>query len=95
MKELQPLNENVLLEVTEDLTEKKTAGGIIIPDTAKEKPQMAKVVAIGNIENPGVSVGDIVVYKKYSGTELKFDGREFLFVPYADLLAKIVETESI
>ncbi len=95
MKELQPLNENVLLEVTEDLTESKTAGGIIIPDTAKEKPQMAKVVAIGNIENPGISVGDTVVYKKYSGTELKFDGREFLFVPYADLLAKIVETESI
>ena len=95
MKELQPLNENVLLEITEDLTESKTAGGIIIPDTAKEKPQMAKVVAIGNIENPGISVGDLVVYKKYSGTELKFDGKEFLFVPYADLLAKIVETESI
>ncbi|MCB2220898.1 MAG: co-chaperone GroES [Bacteroidetes bacterium] len=95
MKELQPLNENVLLEITDDLTESKTSGGIIIPDTAKEKPQMAKVVAIGNIENPGISVGDIVVYKKYAGTELKFEGRNFLFVPYADLLAKIVETESI
>jgi chaperonin GroES len=95
MKELQPLNENVLLEITDDLTESKTSGGIIIPDTAKEKPQMARVVAIGNIENPGISVGDIVVYKKYAGTELKFDGKNFLFVPYADLLAKIVETESI
>jgi chaperonin GroES len=95
MKELQPLNENVLLEITEELTEKKTAGGIIIPDTAKEKPQMAKVVAIGNVENPGIAVGDLVVFKKYSGTEIKFEGRDFLFVPYADLLAKIVETETI
>ncbi|MCD4697383.1 MAG: co-chaperone GroES, partial [Bacteroidales bacterium] len=43
MKELQPLNENVLLELTEEFTETKTAGGLIIPDTAKEKPQMAKV----------------------------------------------------
>ncbi|GAB4224645.1 MAG: co-chaperone GroES [Bacteroidales bacterium] len=95
MKELQPLNENVLLEITEDLMETKTAGGIIIPDTAKEKPQMARVVALGNIENPGISVGDVVVYKKFSGTEMKFEGRDFLFVPYGDLLAKIVETESI
>ncbi|MCF8368108.1 MAG: co-chaperone GroES [Bacteroidales bacterium] len=95
MKELQPLNENVLLEITDEFTETKTAGGIIIPDTAKEKPQMAKVNAIGNIENPGVSVGDTVIYKKYAGTEVDFGGRKFLFVPYADLLAKIVETEEI
>ena len=46
MKELQPLNENVLLEITEEMKETKTAGGIIIPDTAKEKPQWAKVIAI-------------------------------------------------
>jgi chaperonin GroES len=95
MKELQPLNENVLLEITEEFTESKTAGGIIIPDTAKEKPQMAKVVALGNIENPGVAAGDIVVYKKYAGTELEYDGKKYLFVPYGDLLAKIVETERI
>lgn len=56
---------------------------------------MVKVVALGNIENPGVSAGDIVIYKKYSGTEIKFEGRDFLFVPYSDLLAKAVETESI
>ena len=95
MKELQPLNENVLLEITEEFTEQKTAGGLIIPDTAKEKPQMAKVAGLGVIENPGVSVGDIVIYKKYSGTEIDFEGKKFLFVPYADLLAKIVETEEI
>ena len=95
MKELQPLNENVLLELTEEFTENMTAGGIIIPDTAKEKPQMAKVVALGNIENPGVAAGDVVIYKKYAGTEVEFGGKNYLFVPYADLLAKIVETEAI
>ncbi|MEZ5083357.1 MAG: co-chaperone GroES [Bacteroidales bacterium] len=95
MKELQPLNENVMLELTDEFVETKTSGGIIIPDTAKDKPQMAKVGAIGNIENPGVSVGDTVIYKKYSGTEVEFSGKKYLFVPYADLLAKIVETEAI
>ena len=95
MKELQPLNKNVLLELSEEFMETKTAGGIIIPDTAKEKPQMGKVVAVGNIENPAVAVGDVVLYKKFSGTEMKFEGKDYLFMPYADLLAKIVETEEI
>jgi chaperonin GroES len=95
MKELQPLNENVLLDLNEEKAEQKTASGIIIPDTAKEKPQYAKVLAIGNIENPGISVGDMVVYKKFSGTELEFEGNKYLMIPYADLLAKIVETDEI
>ena len=95
MKELQPLNENVLLDISDDKAEQKTATGIIIPDSAKEKPQYAKVIAIGNIENAGISVGDIVFYKKFSGTEFEFEGGKFLMVPYADLLAKIVETEEI
>jgi len=95
MKELQPLNENVLLDLNDDKTEQKTASGIIIPDSAKEKPQYAKVLAIGNIENPGISVGDMVVYKKFSGTELEFEGNKYLMIPYADLLAKIVETDEI
>lgn len=95
MKELQPLNENVLLDITEDNTVQKTSSGIIIPDTAKEKPQYAKVVAIGNIENPGIAVGDTVFYKKFSGTEFDFEQKQYLMVPYADLLAKIVETEEI
>ena len=95
MKELQPLNENVLLDVTEDKSVQKTAAGIIIPDSAKEKPQFAKVVAIGNIENPGIVVGDTVFYKQYSGTEFDFESGKFMIVPYADLLAKIVETEEI
>ena len=95
MKELQPLNENVLLDLTDENKEQKTATGIIIPDTAKEKPQYAKVVAIGNIENPGIAVGDTVFYKKFSGTEFDFESKKYLMVPYADLLAKIVETEEI
>lgn len=95
MKELQPLNENVLLDISDDKAEQTTASGIIIPDTAKEKPQYAKVVAIGNIENPGISVGDMVVYKKFGGTEFEFEGGKYLMIPYADLLAKIVETEAI
>lgn len=95
MKELQPLNENVLLDLNEEKSEQKTASGIIIPDSAKEKPQYAKVLAIGNIENPGIAVGDLVVYKKFSGTELEFEGNKYLMIPYADLLAKIVETDEI
>lgn len=95
MKELQPLNENVLLDINEDKAEQKTATGIILPDSAKEKPQYAKVVAIGNIENSGIAVGDIVFYKKFSGSEFDFEGNKYLMVPYADLLAKIVETEAI
>ena len=67
MKELQPLNENVLLDLSSD-KEEKTTGGIIIPDTAKEKPQYGKVVALGNIENPGISVGDFVYFKKFIHT---------------------------
>jgi chaperonin GroES len=95
MKELQPLNENVLLDVTEEQGQQKTASGIIIPDTAREKPQFAKVVAIGNIENPGISVGDTVFYKKYGGTEFDFESKKYLMVSYEDLLAKVVETEAI
>ena len=95
MKELQPLNENVLLDLTDDKAEQKTASGIIIPDSAKEKPQFAKVIAIGNIENPGIVVGDMVVYKKFAGTEFDFENGKYLMIPYGDLLAKIVETEAI
>lgn len=95
MKELQPLNQNVILDLDDEKKEQKTTGGIIIPDTAREKPQLAKVVAVGNVENPGISVGDMVFYKKFSGTELEYEGHKYLVIPYADLLAKIVETEEI
>jgi chaperonin GroES len=95
MKELVPLNQHVILDLTEDNSEEVTSSGIIIPDTAKEKPQWAKVVAVGNIENAEISVNDMVVFKKYSGTEVEFEGKKYLLIPYADLLAKVVETESL
>ena len=95
MKELQPINQNVLLELSEDKAEQKTASGIIIPDTAQEKQEVAKVVATGNIENVEIAPGDQVLYKKYSGTEVEFEGKTYLVVPYADILSKVVETESI
>jgi chaperonin GroES len=95
MKDLQPLNENVLLDISEETAEEKTASGIIIPDTAKEKPQHGKVVAIGQVENASIAVGDKVYYKKFSGTELEMADKKFLLIPYADLLAKLVDTESI
>lgn len=95
MKELQPLNENVILDLSEEMGEQRTASGLIIPDTAKEKPQIAKVIAIGNVEDPAISVGDSVLFKKYSGTEVDYEGKKLLVIPYADLLAKVVETDEI
>lgn len=94
MKELQPINENVLIEIKEQ-KEQKTASGIYIPDTAKEKKSFGKIVAISNIENPEITVGDTVLYKEFSGNEIEFEGKKFLLIQYADILAKIVETEEI
>lgn len=95
MKELQPINQNVLLDITEKSAEVTTAAGIIIPETAKEKPQMAQVVGLSNIDNAEIAVGDTVLFKEYSGTETEFEGKKYLILPYADVLAKVVETESI
>ena len=90
MKELQPLQEYVLLEMIE--MDEKTSGGIIIPDTAKEKPQQGKVVAVGKGKkdhNMTVKVGDIVLYGKYSGSELKHEGNDYLIMREEDILAII------
>ena len=95
MKELQPINQNVLLELSEDKSEQTTASGIIIPDSAKEKQEVAKVIAISNIENAEIAPGDEVLYKKYAGTEIDFDGKKYLLLPYSEILSKVVETESI
>ena len=95
MRELQPVNQNVILDVSDDNSEQTTASGIIIPDTAKEKPKFAKVVALSNIEGPEIAVGDVVFYKEYSGTDIELDGAKYLVVPYDDVLAKLVETEEI
>ncbi|OQY04785.1 MAG: molecular chaperone GroES [Bacteroidetes bacterium 4572_117] len=95
MKELQPVNQNVLLDITEDKAEQTTAAGIIIPDSAKEKNKFAKVIAISSIENAEISVGDNVLYKEFSGTEIKFENKEYLLIPYDGIMAKIAETDNI
>jgi len=95
MKELQPVNEQVMLEIDENQQEQKTASGIIIPDSAKEKQNMAKVAGMSSIENPEIAVGDTVMYRDFGGTEVEFEGKKYLLIPYGDLLAKVVETEEI
>jgi len=95
MKELQPINQNVLLELTENHAEQRTASGIIIPDSAKEKQKVGKVVAISKIENAEIVPGDEVLYKEFAGTEIEFDGKHFLLLPYSEILSKVVETESV
>ena len=95
MKELVPVNQNVVLDITESDTEQKTPSGIIIPDSVKEKPKLARLVWMGVIENAEVKPGDTVLFKSFSGTEVEFEGKKYLILPYADILAKIVETEEI
>jgi chaperonin GroES len=87
---IKPLADRVLVEPAP--AEEKTAGGIIIPDTAKEKPQRGKIVAVGNgkpDEPMTVKVGDAVLYGKYSGTELSFEGSDYLMMKESDILAII------
>lgn len=91
MASIKPLGDRVL--VKPDVAEEKTASGIIIPDTAKEKPQRGTVVAAGpgKVENGTkiditVKKGDVVLYGKYSGTELNLDGEEYLIMRESDIL---------
>ncbi len=95
MNELQPVNQNVLLDITEEEKVQTTASGIIIPESAKTKKNIAKVIAMSSIENSEVAVGDTVLYKEFSGTETEFEGKKYLLLPYADILAKVVETDEI
>lgn len=95
MKELQPINQHVLLEITEDKQEQRTASGLYIPESAKEKQKVARVVAVSKIENAEVAPGDYVLYKEYAGTAIEFDEKHFLLIPYAEILSKVVETETI
>ena len=92
---LKPLNDRVVLKVKAQ--EEKTKSGIVLPETAKEKPVQAEVIAVGTGEIVDgkkvpldVKVGDVVIYSKYSGTEIKIDGEELLIVRQNDILA-IVE----
>lgn len=88
---IKPLSDRVLVEPAK--AEEKTAGGIIIPDSAKEKPLKGTVKAVGNgtkDEEMVVKIGDEVLYGKYAGTEIEVDGEKFLMMKQSDILA-IVE----
>lgn len=88
----KPLHDRVLVRRQE--AETKTAGGIIIPDTAQEKPATAEVVAVGTgvrdengkLQPLAVAVGDVVLFSKWSGTEIKLDGEDLLVVKESDIL---------
>jgi chaperonin GroES len=85
---IKPLADRVLVEPAK--AEEKTASGIIIPDTAKEKPQKGSIVAVGSgkkDEPLTVKVGDTVLYGKYAGTEITVDGKEYLIMREADIFA--------
>lgn len=73
--------------------EEKTAGGIIIPDTAKEKPQRGKVIAVSDIDDkgnkPAVKIGDTVLYGKYAGTEVQLAGKDYLIMRESDIFAVV------
>jgi len=93
----RPLHDRVLVESLE--SEEKTAGGIIIPDTAKEKPQEGKVIAVGpgaksedgKITPMDVKVGDQILFGKWSGTEVKIDGKEYAIMKESDIMGVIAK----
>jgi chaperonin GroES len=93
---LRPLDDRVVVEPKE--AEERTAGGIVLPDTAKEKPQRGTVVSVGpgKLLDSGergklsVSVGDEVIYGKYSGTEIEVNGRDVKILRESDILAKVL-----
>ncbi len=97
---LQPLHDRIILEA--DAKEDKTAGGILLPDTAKEKPQKGKVLAAGpgkkldsgKLVPMDVKVGDAVLYGKYSGTEVTLDGKEYIILRQEDVLA-VLQDQSV
>jgi chaperonin GroES len=92
---LKPLGDRVVIELVE--SEEKTASGIVLPDSAKEKPQEGKVVAVGTgrVLDSGervaleVAVGDRIIFSKYAGTEVKYEGTEYLVLRESDILAVI------
>ena len=92
---LKPLGDRIIIELVE--SEEKTASGIVLPDTAKEKPQEGKVVAVGTgrvLENGErvaleVTEGDRIIFSKYAGTEVKYEGNEYLILRENDILAVI------
>lgn len=96
MANIKPLEDKIVVQASE--AETTTASGIVIPDTAKEKPQEGKVLAVGpgRFDEDGekripmdIAVGDVVVYSKYGGTEIKFEGEDYLILSARDVLAVV------
>ena len=93
---LRPLDDRVVIEPQE--AEERTAGGIVLPDTAKAKPQRGKVVSVGpgklldngNRGQLSVGVGDVVIYGKYSGTDIEVSGKDVKILRETDILAKVL-----
>jgi chaperonin GroES len=93
--DIRPLHDRIIVERLEEET--KTAGGLIIPDTAKEKPQQGKIIAVGKGKKTedgkvlplDVKVGDKILFGKYAGTEIKLEGKEFLMMREEDVLGVI------
>lgn len=94
----QPLHDRVLVRRLE--ADEKTAGGLIIPDTAKEKPQQGEVIAVGagardtsgTLIAPSVKAGDRILFGKWSGTEIRLDGEDLLIMKESDILGVLAET---
>jgi chaperonin GroES len=92
---IKPLSDKVLVQRLE--AEKKTAGGIVLPDTAKEKPKKGKVIAVGKgkvlddgkLRTMSVKKGDTVLFTSYAGTEIKMDGKDYLIMDESDIMAVI------
>jgi chaperonin GroES len=96
--QFRPLHDRVVVQRVD--AEEKTKGGIIIPDTAKEKPQEGKVIAVGpgarddagKLQPLDVKAGDRILFGKWSGTEIKLDGEDFLIMKESDIMGVLVET---
>jgi len=86
---LQPLGARVLIKPLDQ--ESRTASGILLPETAKEKPQTGQVIAIGEDEDIKVKVGDKVLFAKYTGTEIKHEGVDYLIMDSNDILMRFIE----
>jgi chaperonin GroES len=92
---VNPLGDRVFVKVS--ASEEKTAGGILLPDTAKEKPQIGEIAAVGpgKLDNDGnrvpleVKVGDQVLYSKYAGTDIKLNGEDYVLLSEKDILASV------
>ena len=92
---IKPLEDRIVIRQVE--AEQTTASGLVIPDTAKEKPQEGEVIAVGHgrVDDKGnripvdVKVGDVVIYSRYGGTEVKYDGQEFQILSSRDVLAVV------